>query len=179
MVYIFLAPGFEEAEALVPADLLRRAGIDIALVGTGHGPVAGGHGIAVLPDMELSQVELEDAAMLVLPGGGRGVENLGCCPQVEQLIRLAAAREIPVAAICAAPTLLARWGLLEGKQAVCFPGLEDKLTDARPADTSVVTDETITTARAAGSAFEFGLELIRRLAGAEKAEEVRHNVHYR
>ena len=87
MVYIFLAPGFEEAEALVPADLLRRAGIDTALVGTERGPVVGGHGIAVLPDMELPQVALEDAEMLVLPGGGRGVENLACCPQVEQLIQ--------------------------------------------------------------------------------------------
>ena len=179
MVYIFLAPGFEEAEALVPADLLRRAGIDTALVGTAHGPVAGGHGIAVLPDMELAQADLEKADMLVLPGGGRGVEGLGSCPGVERLIRLAAARGIPVAAICAAPTLLARWGLLEGRRAVCFPGLEDRLTGARPADASVITDDTITTARAAGSAFEFGLELVKTLAGAEKAEEVRHNVHYR
>ena len=102
MVYILLAPGFEEMEALVPADLLRRAGIDTALVGTERGPVVGGHGIAVLPDMELPQVALEDAEMLVLPGGGRGVENLACCPQVEQLIRLAAAQGIPIAAICAA-----------------------------------------------------------------------------
>lgn len=179
MVYIFLAPGFEEAEALVPADLLRRAGIDTALAGTDHGPVAGGHGIAVLPDMELSQVELEDAEMLVLPGGGRGVENLGCCPRAEQLVRLAAARGIPVAAICAAPTLLARWGLLEGRRAVCFPGLEDKLTGARPTDASVVPDGAFITARAAGSAFDFGLELVKALAGGEKAEEVRHNVHYR
>ena len=179
MVYIFLAPGFEEAEALVPADLLRRAGIDTALVSVSGGPVAGGHGMAVLPDMELSQVEPEDADMLVLPGGGRGVENLGCCPRVEQLVRTAAARGTPVAAICAAPTLLARWGLLEGKRAVCFPGLEDKLTGARAADVPVVTDGTITTACAAGSAFDFGLELIRRLSGGEKAEEVRRNVHYR
>lgn len=179
MVYIFLAPGFEEAEALVPADLLRRAGIDTALVGTERGPVVGGHGIAVLPDMELPQVALEDAEMLVLPGGGRGVENLACCPQVEQLIRLAAAQGIPIAAICAAPTLLARWGLLEGRRAVCFPGLEDKLTGARPTDASVVPDGAFITARAAGSAFDFGLELVKVLAGEEKAEEVRHNVHYR
>ena len=148
-------------------------------MGIGHGPVAGGHGIAVLPDTELSQVDLEDAEMLVLPGGGRGVENLGCCPQVERLVRLAAARGIPVAAICAAPTLLARWGLLEGKRAVCFPGLEDKLTGACHADASVITDGTVVTGRAAGSAFDFGLELVKALAGGEKAEEVRHNVHYR
>ena len=81
MVYIFLAPGFEEAEALVPADLLRRAGIDTALVGTERGPVAGGHGIAVLPDMELPQVALEDAEMLVLPGGGEEWKTWPAAPR--------------------------------------------------------------------------------------------------
>ena len=118
-------------------------------------------------------------AVLVLPGGGRGVENLACCPQVEQLIRLAAAQGIPIAAICAAPTLLARWGLLEGKRAVCFPGLEGKLAGACHTGASVVTDGATITGRAAGSAFDFGLELVKFLAGEEKAEEVRHNVHYR
>ena len=179
MVYIFLAPGFEEAEALIPADLLRRAGIETALVTIAGDPVIGGHGIAVLPDMDLSQVDLDDADMLVLPGGARGVDNLAHCQKAEQLIRHAFAQKIWVAAICAAPTLLARWGLLEGRRAVCFPGLEDKLTGARPTDASVVPDGAFITARAAGSVFDFGMEMVKVLAGGEKAEEVRRSVHYR
>lgn len=179
MVHILLAPGFEEAEALIPADLLRRAGIDTALVGLREGLVAGGQGIALFPDMELDQVDLDDADMLVLPGGRGGVEYLGSCPQAEQLVRQAAARGIPLAAICAAPTLLARWGLLDGKKAVCYPGMEDKLLNACPTDRCVVTDGTVITSRAAGTAFDFALELIRFLAGEEKAEEVRRSVHYR
>lgn len=179
MVYILLAPGFEEAEALIPADLLRRAGIDTALVGLCEGLVAGGQGIALFPDMELDQVDLEDADMLVLPGGRAGVEYLGSCPQAEQLVRQAAAKKIPLAAICAAPTLLARWGCLMGKRAVCYPGMEDKLLDALPVDAPVVTDGTFITSRAAGSAFDFALELIRFLAGEEKAAEVGRSVHYR
>ena len=179
MVYILLAPGFEEAEALVPADLLRRAGIEAALVSLEGDTVEGSHRITVKADLELSQVSLDQMEMLVLPGGGRGVENLGGSPRVESLVKGAASRGIPVSAICAAPTLLARWGLLEGKRAVCYPGMEDRLAGAlSQPDARVVVDGSQITGRAAGSAFEFGLALVEQLAGAEKAEEVRHAVHY-
>jgi len=179
MVYILLAPGFEEAEALVPADLLRRAGVDVALVGVCGGEIAGSHKITVKADMTMSQVDLERAELVVLPGGGKGVENLGKSPEVERLVREAAGRSIPVAAICAAPTLLARYGLLEGKNAVCYPGLEDKLAGAvSHPDASVVEDGLFTTGRAAGSSFDFGLKLVQRLRGREKAFEVMQAVHY-
>jgi len=179
MIYIFLAPGFEEAEALVPADLLRRAGVETALVGVSGPEVAGSHRITVKADLSLDQVDPAQAEMLVLPGGGLGVENLGRSPAVEALVRQAAERGVPIAAICAAPTLLARYGLLEGKNAVCYPGLEDKLTGAtaRPEE-SVVVDGQFTTGRAAGSAFDFGLKLVERLKGPEKAREVRDGVCY-
>lgn len=180
MVYILLAPGFEEAEALVPADLLRRAGIDTALTALEGAAVTGSHGITVQADRTLDQLDLDRAEMLVLPGGGKGVENLGKSSAVEDLVREARNRDIPLAAICAAPTLLGRWGMLEGKKAVCYPGMEDRLTGAAVERTSgVVEDGMLITSRAAGSAFDFGLTLIRVLAGAEKAEEVRHAVHYR
>ncbi len=179
MVYIFLAPGFEEAEALVPADLLRRAGIETALVGVSGDEVPGSHQITVKADLPLSQVKPEGAEMLVLPGGGKGVEDLGKSPEVEALVRKAAGLGVPIAAICAAPTLLARYGLLEHKNAVCYPGLEDKLAGAVPhPDASVVEDGLYTTARAAGSSFDFGLKLIMRLRGREKAYEVMQAVHY-
>ena len=179
MVYILLAPGFEEAEALVPADLLRRAGIETVLVGVRDKTVPGGHHIAVAADQTLDQVDLSRAEMLMLPGGGVGVKNLGEEEAVAGLVKQAAERGLWLAAICAAPTLLGRWGLLEGKQAVCYPGMEDGLSDARPCPgQGVVVDGKIITARAAGSAFDFGLALVTALAGPEKAREVRDSICY-
>lgn len=178
MVYILLAPGFEEAEALVPADLLRRAGIQTALTGVEDQMVAGSHDIAVRADRVIAQVDLREAEMIVLPGGGRGVQNLREHPAVAALAQEAVDRGIPLAAICAAPTLLGEWGMLKGRRATCYPGMEEKLTGGQAEDASVVADRNLITGRAAGSAFEFGLALIRALAGAEKAEEVRHAVHY-
>lgn len=178
MVYILLAPGFEEAEALVPADLLRRAGIQTALTGVEDQMVAGTHDIVVRADRVIAQVDLRDAEMIVLPGGGCGVQNLREHPAVAALAQEAVDRGIPLAAICAAPTLLGEWGMLKGRRATCYPGMEEKLTGGQAEDASVVADRNLITGRAAGSAFEFGLALIRALAGAEKAEEVRHAVHY-
>ena len=179
MVYILLATGFEEAEALVPTDLLRRAGIDVALVSLEGDPVTGGHGITVQADRSLGQVNLQDADMVVLPGGGQGVQNLGKHPAVAALVQEAIDRDLWLAAICAAPTLLARWGHLKGKRAVCYPGLEARMTGAVTCmDAGVVEDGKLITGRAAGSAFDFGLALIRVLAGAEESEKVRHAIHY-
>lgn len=179
MVYILLAPGFEEAEALVPADLLRRANIETALVTITGEPVPGAHGVTVTADISLEGVDLSKADMVVLPGGGPGYKNLGADPRVERLVKEAAERELWVAAICAAPTLLGRWGLLEGKQAVCYPGMEEGLTGARALmDQGFVVDGKIITGRAAGSAFDFGLALVEALAGRAEADKVRHGIYY-
>ena len=182
MVYILLAPGFEEAEALVPADLLRRGGVETALVSTDGAMVAGGRQITIKADLTLDQVELDRADMLVLPGGGVGVQKLGQEPTVEKLVREAAKRGIPLAAICAAPTLLGRWGLLEGRRAFCYPGMEGQMNGAVAADSSshVVVDgpAKLITGQAAGSAFDFGLALVEYLAGRERAEEVRASICY-
>lgn len=179
MVYILLAPGFEEAEALVPADLLRRAGVEVALTALEGENVTGGGRITLRADLTLDRVDLDRAEMIVLPGGRRGVENLAASPAVEDLVREARNRDIPLAAICAAPTLLGKWGLLEGKRAVCYPGMEDRLTGAQvERDSGVVEDGGLVTGRAAGSSFDFGLALVRALTGPEKAEEVRHAVCY-
>ena len=179
MVYILLAPGFEEAEALVPADLLRRAGLETQLVSVTGEPVTGSHGITVIADTVLDKLDLFGADMIVLPGGGLGVKNLGAEPAVEKLVREAVERDLWVAAICAAPTLLGKWGLLEGKKAICYPGMEDQLTGAlvqtAPGE---IKDGRIITGRAAGSAFDFGLALVEALAGKEKADEVRRGVVY-
>ena len=179
MVYIMLAEGFEESEASVPADLLRRAGIETALVSVEPGLVRGSHGIAIQADLTLGQIDLSKAEMIVLPGGREGVRALSKQSGIGHTIQLALERENWVAAICAAPTLLAKRGFLQGKEAVCYPGMEDQMEGAIPQmDRSVVVDGHIITGRAAGSAFDFGLELVKALAGEEKAEEVRHGIHY-
>ena len=179
MVYILLAPGFEEAEALVPADLLRRANIETARVTVTGKPVPGSHGITVTADIALEDVDLSKVDMVVLPGGGLGYKNLGREPQVERLVKEAAEKGLWVAAICAAPTLLGKWGLLTGKDAVCYPGMEEGLTGAQARmDQRFVTDGKIITGRAAGSAFDFGLALVEALAGRDEAGKVRHDIYY-
>ena len=151
MVYILLAPGFEEAEALVPADLLRRAGIETALVSLDGTPVPGGQGICVTADLTLDDICLDDARMVVLPGGGVGVKNLGSSPKVEALVRDAAARGLWLAAICAAPSLFSLWGLLDGRKAVCYPTWSDRLTGAQfQADQPLAVDGSFITGQAAG-----------------------------
>lgn len=178
MVYILLAPGFEEMEALAPADLLRRAGIEVALVSLEGEFVPGGHNITVKADMELSQVSMDDLELLVLPGGGVGVANLGNDPRVETLVKQAAASGKKLAAICAAPSLLSKWGLLAGKQAVCYPTWADRIPDANflPGE-KLAQDGSIVTGQAAGTSFEFGLKLIEVLSGAETADRVRKEIY--
>ncbi len=178
MVYILLANGFEEAEALVPLDLLRRAGIETELASNKKLDKMGGHGLTVKADCALAEIDLTKTDMIVLPGGGIGVKNLEKDPAVAAMVQEAIDRNIWVAAICAAPTLLGKWGHLRGKKATCYPGMEEGLTDGLPQKEGVVVDGKIITGRAAGSAFDFGLKLVEVLTGPEKAEEVRSNVYY-
>lgn len=183
MVYILLAPGFEEAEALVPADLLRRAQIPVALAGVGSAAVSGGHGVTVLTGLPVESVSLTPGDMLVLPGGTGGVAELEASAAVLALARRAAEDpELWLAAICAAPAMLARHGILPpGARAVCCPGLEDDLTGAGliPAmDQSALVQGRLITARAAGAAFDFGLALVEALAGRERAREIRAGICY-
>lgn len=177
MVYILLAPGFEEMEALVPADLLRRAGVQVALVSLDGALVPGGHNIVVKADMQLDQVSIDDMELLMLPGGGVGVANLGGDPRVERLVKQAREHSKKLAAICAAPSLLSKWGLLAGKKAVCYPTWADKISDANflPGE-KLAVDGAIVTGQAAGASFAFGLKLVEILAGAETARRVREEI---
>ena len=178
MVCILLAPGFEEMEALVPADLLRRAGLNVALVSLEGEFVPGGHNIAVKADMELNQVSVDNVEMIMLPGGGVGVANLGNDPRVEELVKKTVASGKKLSAICAAPSLLSKWGLLEGKKAVCYPSWRDKIADADfQSGEKLAEDGDIVTGQAAGASFEFGLKLIEVLAGGETARRVREEIY--
>ena len=179
MVYILLAPGFEESEGLVPADLLRQAQVDTALVSLSGKTVTGGHNITVCTDLELSQVDLDQAEMIILPGGKGGVDGLWNDDRVSALIQEAARRGIWLAALCAGPVLIARWGLLDGHKAVTYPARQNQLGKAQVIpDARTVVDGTFVTGHACGSSFDFGLKVIEVLRGKEAAKAIDDHIYY-
>ena len=180
MVYVFLAEGFEEGEAIVPIDLLIRAGISVRTVGVGGRTVTGAHGIPVIADLsseELSSLP-EDAELIFLPGGMPGTKNLDASPFVQTCIRQAVERRLPLTAICAAPSIYGKLGLLRGKKATCFPGFEDALLGAEVTHGGVAVDGNVITAKALGAAQDFAFAVIRLLKGAEAAEKVRSSIFF-
>lgn len=179
MVCILLGTGFEEAEALVPADLLRRAGVEVALTSLEGELVSGSHNITVKADETLAHIDPDSLELVMLPGGLGGVKALGSDPRVPALVRSVLDRGGYAAAICAAPNLLAAFGLLEGKKAVCYPGMEDGMAGAAmQPSVPFVVDGHIITGEAAGAAFPFGLKLVELLRGPEAAQKVKDAVHY-
>ena len=179
MVYVLLGEGFEESEAIVPVDLLRRAGVEVSLAGVTDKTVLSSHGIAVTCECTLREIDEENLTMVFLPGGLGGVEAIQASETALGIVQRAADRGAYIAAICAAPTILARLGLLDRRQAVCYPGMEDQMLSAVVKKGSpVVTDGHIITGEAAGSAFEFGLKLVEILTDAQTAQQVRQAVHY-
>lgn len=179
MVCVILANGFEEAEALVPVDLLRRAEIPVLMAGVDSLSVTGSHQITVQADCLLSEVKPENIELLFLPGGLQGVAAMANHKAVTDLICAVAQKRGHLAAICAAPTLLSSLGLLDGYTAVCYPGMEGQLSDVVIQSTCpVITDRDRTTGEAAGSAFQFGLRLIELLRGPDTAQRVRQAIHF-
>jgi 4-methyl-5(b-hydroxyethyl)-thiazole monophosphate biosynthesis len=171
MVYVFLAQGFEEMEALSPVDILRRAEIEVATVGIGGNLVKGSHGIPVLTDLDENEfTDYSDIEMIVLPGGMPGTLNLDASRKVHEVIDYCVKNGKYVAAICAAPSILGRKGLLNGKNAVCFEGYESQLFGANVLYDSVCRDGNIITARGAGVAVEFGLKLVETLVSKERSD---------
>ena len=164
MILVTLAEGFEEIEALTPVDMLRRAGKDVRTVAIGKNPVTGSHGISVVADLMADEVVLDEVEHLILPGGMPGSVNLDASAFVDACIASVLARGGHLAAICAAPLVLGRRGLLEGKRATCFPGFEGELRGARVTALDVVTDGKITTANGMEAALPFAKELVRVLA---------------
>ena len=179
-VYVFLATGFEEIEALTPADILRRAGIDVKLVSvTGSEIVTGARGINVKADVLFENIEKDWADLLVLPGGMPGTVNLLAFEPLMNLVKEYNEKGERIAAICAAPTIFGKNGLLQGKKATCYPGMEGDLIGADACEESVVTDGNITTSRGMGTALDFSLELLTLLSGSkEKADKMAEAVVY-
>lgn len=179
MVYIILGKGFEEAEALVPCDLLRRAGIEVRLAGIGGLEIRGSHGITVRTDCIAEETDLTDAELLVLPGGLGGVASIRASESVLSAVRTLHEKGRYIAAICAAPTVLAELGITDGKKATCYPGMENEMGSADMQDAPVVRDGMLITGRAAGASFDFALALITALRGEEAANKVAAGVVYR
>lgn len=176
-VYLFLADGFEEIEGLTVVDILRRAGIGIQTVSvTGSRNICGAHEIHVEADVLFEEGDFGDADMLVLPGGMPGTRNLGEHRGLCGLLREAAGAGRKIAAICAAPSVLGDLGLLEGRDAVCYPGFEDRLKGARVLEEDVVVDGNITTSRGMGTALPFALKLAEQLVGSHEAVKIGQSV---
>lgn len=173
MIYVFLADGFEEIEALAPVDFLKRAGVEVLTVGvTGKNP-CGAHGIRVEADVVLEDISLDDNVEgVILPGGMPGADNLNNCVEVHKAIDFCNGKGKIISAICAAPFVLGKRGLLKGKKATCFPGFEQYLEGATVENDGVVKDGNIITARGAGVAWEFGAEIAAALVGKEKSDSI-------
>ncbi len=173
-VLIPLAQGCEELEAVTVIDLLRRAGIEVVTAGLEDGPVTCSRGVVLVPDTTLDAVLGDDFDMMVLPGGLPGADHLNQDPRVIRLLRQMADRGKYTAAICAAPKVLASAGLLQGRQATSYPGVLDALDlpDTARKDAPVVVDERVITSRGPGTAMDFALELIEKLAGREQRDTV-------
>ena len=172
MIYLFLANGFEEIEALCPLDLLRRAGLQVTTVGIGGDLIKGSHGIAVQADIPDTMYRDSKPEMIILPGGMPGSENLDNSRVVDAALRAAARNGAYLCAICAAPMVLGKRGYLQGKRAVCYPGFEEYLEGAVVTDARVECDGKVITSKGMGAALEFGLALVEALRGKEKAEQI-------
>jgi 4-methyl-5(b-hydroxyethyl)-thiazole monophosphate biosynthesis len=160
---------------------MRRAGIEVALVSlTEELDVVSGQGITVKADITLSQVNMKQLEMLMLPGGLVGVKNIMGSIPAQVLIQKAAEKGKWISAICAAPTILAQLGLLDRRNAVVYPGMEEQMFSAVVLKgKGVVVDGRIVTGQAAGSSIDFGLTLVEVLKGAEAKERVRAGIHYK
>ncbi|MCL2513661.1 MAG: DJ-1/PfpI family protein [Oscillospiraceae bacterium] len=180
MICEFIAPGFEEIEAITPLDLLRRGGVEVFTVGIGGKTVEGAHNIKVDCDFEESEAEFSGSLDgIILPGGMPGTENLKNSAVVRKFIDFAYKNNLMIAAICAAPSILGEIGILEGKKAVCYPSYEKFLRGAAIGGADTVKDGNIITSKSAGTAVSFSLEIIKYLKGSEKADEIRRAVYWK
>lgn len=163
MIIVLLAEGFEEIEALTPVDMMRRANLDVKTVGVAGKTVTGAHNIKVVADATPDEIDLSKVEMAVFPGGMPGSLNLDASKYTDEVIEAVINNGGRLAAICAAPLVLGRRGLLDGRKATCFPGFEGELRGATVIDADFVTDGNITTGRGMEYSLPFAKELVRLL----------------
>lgn len=171
MIYVFLAEGFEEIEALATVDILRRAGMDVKTVSvTGKKEVTGSHNITVTADV--TEINIMDAETVILPGGMPGTLNLKASDMVQNAISYAFDNNKLMCAICAAPLVFGNAGFLKGKKAACYPGFEKELIGAEVVYEPVVTDGNIITSRGAGTAHLFAFEILKYFGKEKEAADL-------
>lgn len=173
MIYVFLANGFEECEALAPIDILRRAGFELETVGVNGKIAVSSHNIPVTCDITIDEAKFNNIEAIILPGGMPGTINLENNSKVQKFIDYSVDNGLLIGAICAAPSILGHKNLLNGKKATCFPGFEKDLFGADVLDTFVVCDGNIITAKGAGAAFQFGFELLSYLKNDKTANDLK------
>ena len=176
MIYLFLADGFEIVEAMAPLDMLRRAGAEVKTVGLFGQQVKCSKGVELKADITIDEVDMDGCEMIILPGGLPGAEHLRDSEEIAEIIDCAERSSIFIAAICAAPMVIGRRGVLRGKKATCFPGYEDELLGADYTGEGVVRDGKVITAKGAGRSIEFGLALVEALYGRAKADEIKGKI---
>ena len=171
-VLVPLAHGCEELEAVTIIDVLRRAGVTVVVAGLEAGPVTASRGVVLLPETTLEAVLDQDFDLVVLPGGLGGAERLEADRRITALLRRMTEQGRYVAAICAAPSVLAKAGLLKDREATAYPGILDSQTDLRLSSAAVVRDGTFITSRGPGTALDFALTLIELLCGRKQRDSV-------
>lgn len=176
MIYVFLAHGFEEVEALAVVDVLRRCGLKVQTVGVGEKNITGAHNITVVADITDSEVIRDDLDAVVLPGGMPGTLNLEKSPVVQEYIDYAVENDLYVCAICAAPSILGHKNLLTGRKATCYPGFEKDLYGAKSTGELAVADGKFVTGKGPGAAMEFGLLIAAELCGQEISDKTRKSL---
>lgn len=172
MIYVFLAEGFEETEAIGPIDVLRRAGLEVKTVGIGGERIKGSHGIEIKADISEGDVQTDSLDAMVLPGGMPGTLNLEKNETVQRLIDFCSSNDKYLCAICAAPSVFGHKGLLNGKEATAFPEFQSHLEGAVLSEKFVAHDGKYITARGAGVSLEFGAEIASVFIGKDKAYSI-------
>ncbi len=182
-VYVFLADGFEDVEALIPVDVLRRGGVEVVTVSTTEFPlVESAHGVNIEADIQFEQGDYTDADLLMLPGGMPGASNLFAHEGVCKAVLAQAAAGKKVAAICAAPAVvLAQLGILEGKKATCYPGFEQSLKEngAQYTGDLVTVDGNITTGEGPAAAFPYAYELLSQLVDKNTSDQIAEGMRFK
>ena len=179
MIYVFLATGFEDIEALAPVDIMRRAGLQVQTVSiTGERIVQSAHGVGIEADLLLPDVDFTKAKMLVLPGGLPGSTNLDACQPLTNAIKQHFEAGGAIAAICAAPLVFGHLGLLEGRRATCYPGIEGEMKGATYTAAIVEQDGNIITGKGPAAAFEFGYAIVDFFLGEGASMPLRQGMIY-
>ena len=174
MIYMLFEEGYEEVEAIAVVDVLRRAKIDVKMIGMKSIWVRSSHGIKIEMDEEYRELnQFEDAEMIILPGGQPGTQNLSLNADVSKILKFAAKKNLYLSAICAAPTVFDKLGIIENTKITCYPSYASDIQTAIVTNEAVVVDGKIITGRGVGVAIEFGLKIVEVLKGKSESEKIK------